>query len=174
MKTAEWLTVMALILGPILALLAQRALDSLRETRKRRVGLFFTLLTTRMSPLAPNHVQALNSIDVIFTREADRPIREVWAKVRGQMNLDPDKTPRWGETLNDLKCELLQEMGRSLGFEYSVSYLKQAGYVPKHYTDLEQDQLLIRQHLVKALTPDGIRVVVTEYRQEPYPEKDSS
>ncbi len=160
MRTADWLTIAAIILGPILALLAQRVLDSLRETRKRRVGLFFTLLTTRMSPLAPNHVQALNSIDVIFTRAVDRPIREAWAKVRGQMSLDPEKTPGWIERLNDLKCDLLLEMGRALNFEYSVDYLKQAGYVPRHYTDLESDQLLIRQHLVKALTPDGIKVVV--------------
>jgi hypothetical protein len=76
MRTADWLTIAAIMLGPILALGAQRVLDSLRETHKRRVGLFFTLLTTRMSPLAPNHVQALNSIDVIFDRAVDRPIRE--------------------------------------------------------------------------------------------------
>ena len=171
MKTAEWLTIAAIIVGPILALGAQRALDHLRETHKRRVGLFFTLLTTRMSPLAQAHVQALNSIDVIFTRAVDRPIREAWAKVRDQMSLDPEKTPRWFERLNDLKCDLLQVMGSALGFEFTVDYLKQAGYVPRHYTDLEQDQLLIRQHLVKVLTPDGVKVVVTEYKDQPRPDE---
>lgn len=174
MKTAEWLTIAAIILGPILALGAQRVLDNMRENGKRRVGLFFTLLTTRMNPLAQAHVQALNSIDLIFRKENDRPIREAWAKVRDQMYLDAPNIPRWAERLNDLKCDLLQVMGGALGFEFTVDYLKQAGYVPKHYTDMEQDQLLIRQQLVKVLTEDGIKVVVTQYADQLRPVKDSS
>jgi len=46
--------------------------------------------------------------------------------------------------------------------------------VHRGYTDLEQDQLIIRQHLVKVLTEDGIKVVVTQYSDPPRPEKDSS
>ena len=34
MKLSDWLTIAAIILGPILALFAQRALDTLRETQK--------------------------------------------------------------------------------------------------------------------------------------------
>lgn len=173
MTTADWLTIIAIILGPILALFAQRALDSLRETRKRRVGLFFTLLTTRASPLAQAHVQALNSIDVVFIKDKDRPIREAWQRVREQMNLDPAR-PDWSERLHDLKCDLLQVMGGALGFDFGVNYLKREGYLPRHYTDLEQDQLIIRERLVKVLTDNGVRVVVTEYKQEPLPKKDSS
>lgn len=127
-----------------------------------------------MSPLAQTHVQALNSIAVVFAKDSDRAIRDAWSKVRDQMALDADKTPRWAERLLDLKCDLLQVMGSTLGFEFTVDYLKQAGYVPRHYTDLEQDQLIIRQHLVKVLTEDGIKVVVTQYSDPPRPEKDSS
>jgi hypothetical protein len=107
MTRAESLTIVAIVVGPILALGAQRVLDRIREKKKRRMDIFLTLMTTRASPLAPNHIQALNSIDVIF--------------------------------------------------------------LPKHFTDLEQDQLLARQRLLKVVTDDGIKVVVM---QESPPKKD--
>jgi hypothetical protein len=62
----EWLTVAAIVLGPILALFAQRVLDRLREQQKQRVNLFMTLMSTRAAFLSPVHVQALNSIVVVF------------------------------------------------------------------------------------------------------------
>jgi hypothetical protein len=172
MTRYEWLTITAIVLGPILALFAQRVLDTLRETKKRRVGLFFTLLTTRASPLAQAHVQALNSIDIVFAKDGDRPIRDAWQRVREQMSLDPTR-PDWFDRLNDLKCDLLQVMGGAVGFDFTVDYLKRQGYLPKHYTDMEQDQLVIRQRMAKALTDDGIKVVVTDYARPPKPPKDN-
>jgi hypothetical protein len=66
----EWITVAAIVLGPILALLSQRLLDRVREKKDRRVRLFFTLMSTRATPLAPDHINALNSIDVVFETNA--------------------------------------------------------------------------------------------------------
>src|SRR5712692_8029594 len=85
----EWLTVGAIILGPVLALLAQRVLDFIREKKKQRVDLFLTLMSTRMAPLAPAHVQALNSIDVVFNRRGDRKIREAWRNVLAKIRVAP-------------------------------------------------------------------------------------
>ena len=68
----DWITVLAIVVGPILALLAQRALDSLRE-EKRRQKLYFTLMSTRAAWLSNEHVQALNSIDIVFAGYSENP-----------------------------------------------------------------------------------------------------
>ena len=62
----DWLTVIALLAGPILALLTQRVLDRLRERDKQRKQLYFTLMSTRAQWLSAPHLQALNSIDIVF------------------------------------------------------------------------------------------------------------
>jgi hypothetical protein len=157
--------------GPILALGAQRVLDRIREKKKRRMDIFLTLMTTRASPLAPNHIQALNSIDVIFKRGwpwRDRQIRDAWHKTLAQMSTDPSQAG-WGERVNDLKLDLYTAMGRAVGYRYTIDYLRRQVYLPKHFTDLEQDQLLARQRLLKVVTDDGIKVVVM---QESPPKKD--
>jgi hypothetical protein len=162
MTRAESLTIVAIIAGPILALGAQRVLDRIREKKKRRVDVFLTLMSTRASQLAPAHIQALNSIDVIFKRRwRDRSIRDAWHKVLEQVSSDVTKEG-WSERVNDLKVDLYQAMGRRVGYNFSIDYLKRQVYLPKHYTDLEQDQLILRQRMVKVVTDDGIKVVVIQ------------
>ena len=167
MTRAEWLTIAAIIVGPVLALGAQRVLDRLREKKKRRVDLYLTLMSTRASPLAPAHVQALNSIDVVFNRSwpwRDKTVRDAWHKVLEQVNVAfDDANPRdWTERLHDRKVDLYQAMGKRVGYNFGTDYLKREMYLPKLYTDLEQDQLILRQRLVRVVTDDGIKVVVVQ------------
>src|ERR1700675_3057784 len=81
----DWLTVAAIVLGPFLALFAQRALDRIREKQNQRLLLYVTLMATRATFLAPEHVRALNSIDVVFDRKRDGYIKEAWQKVLGHV-----------------------------------------------------------------------------------------
>jgi len=75
----EYLTVAALILfGPVFALFSQRALDWFRERADRKKKLYFTLMRTRAVFFSDEHVQALNSIDVVFAKE--KSIRDLWKK----------------------------------------------------------------------------------------------
>ena len=48
----QWITIAAIIVGPVLALFAQRVLDNIRETKKRKHALFHALLTSRGTPLS--------------------------------------------------------------------------------------------------------------------------
>lgn len=94
----DWLTVAAIVLGPVLALFAQRVLDRIREKKKQRVGLYLALMSTRAQPLVPAHVQALNSIDVVFNRRwRDRAIRNALATVAGSRG-DPRQKAGVGRT----------------------------------------------------------------------------
>ena len=62
----EILGLLAVLLSPLIALQVSDRLQQSRERRQRKVHVFRTLMATRAAALAPDHVQALNVIDVEF------------------------------------------------------------------------------------------------------------
>jgi uncharacterized protein DUF6680 len=119
-------------------------------------------MATRATPLAPTHVNALNSIDSVFHRRRDRKVREAWEKALQHINVATDAAnlpPGWIERLNDLKADLYQVMGKAIGYHYSLDYLKRQIYLPRHFTDADLANATIRLTLAKVLTPDGIKIV---------------
>jgi len=134
----EWLTLAAIVLGPALALFTQRMLDRIREKKERRVQIYLTLMRTRATPLALDHVNALNSIDVVFNGQRDRKIRAAWANILAHVNTDANQS-NWQERYNDLKVDLLREMGRRVGYDFSTDYLKRQFYHPALYGNMEAD-----------------------------------
>jgi hypothetical protein len=153
----EWITIAAIVLGPILALLTQRVIDRIREKRERRVQLFLTLMRTRATPLAPDHVNALNSIDVVFDGDRDQKIREAWRKPLSHAVADASQ-PTWQERYNDLKVELFREIGLLVGYSFDIDYFKRQVHYPKAFGDIEADAVRLRTSLTKALTEDGLKV----------------
>jgi len=133
-------------------------LDWLRERRSQRVQLFLTLMSTQASILAPAHVQALNSIDVVFSRRRDAAIRDAWRALLDHM-VTPMTNPGWADRATDLRVVLYQAMGAAVGYNYTVDYLKRRIYAPIAYAQTEQDWLKVRQTLLKVLTDDGIKIV---------------
>ena len=67
MKLYELLTIVAIIIGPILAVQAEKFLQRNRDNRYRRLNIFKTLMATRGSSLSFSHVEALNRIDLEFS-----------------------------------------------------------------------------------------------------------
>jgi len=50
MKTSDWITVLAIVCGPILAVQAQKWIEALREDKNRRLNTFKGLMATRGAP----------------------------------------------------------------------------------------------------------------------------
>jgi hypothetical protein len=65
-KTGDLAIVIATLLGPILAVQAQKWIERSRERQQRRVAVFRVLMTTRAALLSPAHVEALNIVPVEF------------------------------------------------------------------------------------------------------------
>jgi len=157
----EWITVAAIVLGPILALWFQRILDKIRERSEQRRRVFFTLMSTRATPLSAEHINALNSISVVYNRKRERKIREAWNQLLGQLNSDAN-TPGWQERVNDLKVDLLREIAATVGFNFfTTDSLKRESYYPKYYLDMEIENSKIRQALVNILSDKGLKVTVS-------------
>ena len=76
----EWLTIFAILLGPILAVQTTRIVDIRRARRERRLHVYRVLMATRAASLSAAHVEALNSIDLEFngSQKADVAVVRSW------------------------------------------------------------------------------------------------
>jgi len=171
----DWITVAAIVLGPILALLAQRGLDSLREKQKRRFNVYVTAMSHRATWLHPDSLRALNSIDTIFDKKGDKPLRDAWAEVLAHVNnpsvqgAPEGELDAWNNRLWDRRIDLYQALGNAVGHKHTIDYLKNHFYAPRLHVDVELEQTQIRQRLAKAITDEGLKVVVTEAPAPPLP-----
>jgi hypothetical protein len=79
-KIESWLTILAIVLGPLLAFEVQRRRDNRRERRQRKLEISRKLMMTLKAPLAPVHVDAINSIQVEFyaKKGPDKKVIDAW------------------------------------------------------------------------------------------------
>jgi hypothetical protein len=158
----EWLTIAALILGPILALLAQRGLDWLREKEERQKKLYFTMMATRAQWLSNEHVQAVNSIDVVFATHKN--IRDLWKKCLDHVAKD-ENLEGWADTLTDLRADLYQAIGNKLGYKYTTDYIKRGIYFPKQHSFVIENQNKLLLGMARAVEAGKLKVELCEPTQ---------
>jgi hypothetical protein len=150
--TSTLLSIAAVLLSPVIALQVQRWLDEQRSAKARKLQIFKTLMTYRGTPLAPNFVQALNTIDVEFTAESEseRAVRVAWKILLDHfLNYSASSNPV--EKTQALTASLLLAMGKSLGYEFDEVYLKKGAYYPELHLNMEQDLHSIRRGFVELL-----------------------
>ncbi len=160
----EWLTITAIIAGPILALLAQRMLDWWRQRDKTRKSLYFKLMATRAMFNSPQHVEALNSIDVVFSN--DKSVRDLWKKALDHLATD-EMAPGWNDTLDTLRVDLYQEIGNKLGYKYTTDYIKRGIYFPTYHSNFVMNQNAIYGGLAKAIKDGELRVKLIDGEPPP-------
>ena len=155
----EYLTIAALIIGPVLALLTQRVLDWIREGENTKKKLYFTLMSTRFMVNTPEHVQALNSIDVVFDK--DENIRNLWRKCMAHLMTD-ETTPGWQDTLDTLRVDLYQAIGNKLGYNYTTEYIKKGIYFPTRHLNTLSYQARLLEGLAAAVDGGLLKVKLAE------------
>ena len=73
---------------------------------------------------------------------------------------DGTPTPGWRERYFDLKVDLFQAMAAVVGYEFSGDDLKRQVYMPKGHGQAEEEGMLIRQALAKALAGDALKIKI--------------
>jgi hypothetical protein len=152
-KLEEWLTIAAITLGPLLAFGVQHWRDRLREDLNRKRKVFHQLILTLKVPMAPAHVDAINSVPLEFYSHPDTV--RAWRLYTSHLNnksMLKNNSQGWGEKKFELLIDLVYEMARTLGYDHiDKATLRDNLYVPQGYEDTEEQFRQIRAALLQVL-----------------------
>jgi hypothetical protein len=97
MTIADWIMVIAVLVGPVIAVQLTRYLDNTREIRGRKLQVFKTLMATHGYITSWDHVVALNRIDLEFDRnnKREKPVIEAWKAYLDHLNAKEIPAEQW-------------------------------------------------------------------------------
>jgi hypothetical protein len=178
MNVSDWMLITATILGPILAVQAQKWIERATESRRRRRWIFDTIMSNRATRLADENIRALNAIDLeyrpgIIPSKKDRAVVSAWRSLFGELtqglrNAGPDADAptvnAWDDRCRELYVRLESAMSAALGFKFTDEELRRGIYYPRGHVEREATQTAILQNLKKLLageTAINTKVIVT-------------
>lgn len=154
----------ATILGPILAVQAQKFLERATERRRNKILIFRILMTTRATRLSTDHVRALNSIDLDFgpgrfgfQSNSDKRVVLAWKELLDEFsNSPPEGAPpehfaTWIQRRDEAFLDLIFEMSRAVGYNFDKVYLRRSIYHPRGHAEIEETQSRIQVALKRIL-----------------------
>ena len=169
MDISNIVMILAVILGPILAVQTQKYIELIQETEKRKLHIFRTLMSTRATKLSQDHVAALNMIDIEFygkkyfgkrnQSEDERKVTNAWKLYNDHLNNNsPYGNPDiWNEEVDKLFNALIYSMAKHLNYDFDEVQLKRDCYRPMGHESIEKSQLRIIQGLAEVL--DGEKAI---------------
>jgi hypothetical protein len=133
-------------------------------------------MATRNATMAPEHVKALNVVEVLFhtANEQDRKVVDVWRIYLAHLNNHQYPKDTWQTRRAELLVELLYEMGIAVGYSFEKSHINAGTYYPGGYVETELDQLEIRKLFLEVLRgqrplPMRAEVYATQPSPQPTP-----
>jgi len=156
---SDWVMILAVFLGPIVAVQLTEYLDAKKEKRQRKMDIFKTLMSTRSYSTSWDHVMTLNRIDLEFevSHPKEKAVVEAWKQY---LDLLGDKTisgEQWSAKKVELLVELLHKMALVLDYDFDKTHIKNSSYSPVAHGDMENQQAKIREGIIDIL--EGKRVV---------------
>ena len=169
MTLSNVLIILATALSPLIAVQVTRFLASQNEVRERKLWIFKTLMATRAHSISPMHVEALNRIDLEFSprNRKEKAILDIWAQYLDHLSNDKLSVEAWVEKRTDLLIDLLFSMGKSLGYDFNKTQIKNGTYSPVAHGRLENEQEQVRQLILELL--NGTRSLPMHVTSSPTP-----
>ncbi|MBT9331483.1 DUF6680 family protein [Paracidobacterium acidisoli] len=151
MKLTDILTILALIIGPIMALAIQRELDKRREKDKRQREVFRAIWATRQFPARLNyrHVEALNMIGLEF--EDDSQVIEAWKEYLDYLNRKEPATEKQ-QFYNERNAKfnaLIFALSRSLRYKFTRLEIEKLAYSPVAHGTWAEQETILRKGVVR-------------------------
>lgn len=166
MTVTDWLMIVAIFLGPIVAVRLTRYLDNQKEIKERKVDIFKTLMATRAYTVSWLHVEALNRIDLEFDKDQEKEVIEAWKQYHDLLKDTITPIEQWEIKRVDFLVELLHKMAIVLGYDFDKTHIKNSSYSPRAHGDTEIQDAALRKGLIEIL--EGRRPVlmsIIDWRQ---------
>ncbi len=156
--------VIVTLVSPCIAIQVERWIERSKEQKRRKIHIFETLMATRAARTSPNHVMALNAIDLAFNpgTPKEKHVLEAWRIYFDHLSNTPDATKdpdtykqrqeTWNQKNEDLFVALLKALSDCLDYQFDEVQLRRGVYYPVAHGEADAAQWLIRDGLVKLLT----------------------
>jgi hypothetical protein len=147
LKIVEWLTIFAILIGPIIAVLTQLAIQKRQRVRDQKLWVYSTLMSYRATWAAADFVRAINFVDVVFfDYKAIRDKRKaIMDHIKATTKPDGTLEPVDWNRAEDLFAELLDLMGKQLGYAFEHTQIKQTAYYPVAHEKLDRTAIELRE-----------------------------
>ncbi len=169
-------TIVAIIVGPILAVLVTRFIDDQRAAKARRMDIFRTLMRTRKMPIHFEHVGALNLVEIEFAKQS--AVIQAWRNYfaslveRHPETASQDEKNAFAKKRDSLLTKLIHEIAKSLKFEVEQLDILEGNYIPQGWNDDDWEQRMVRRGLIEVLQgrrPLNIQPFAEQNQNSPYP-----
>ncbi len=174
MTTFNWIhililiaTIAAIIVGPIWAVKITRRLDREHERKNQKFEVLRGLMKTRRLQLHPDHVGALNLIQLEFYE--NEPVISRYRTYIEHLHMSAptnDETESFFDARHALFVELLRSVAHEMDYTFDKLDLDRLGYTPRGW---ETDELRNRanSHLLNELLQGKRALPVTEMKAAP-------
>ena len=169
MTINDFLTLVALIIIPIVAVVIAQWLQNRSEKRKDKMQIFKTLMTSRIYGWTPDSVNALNIIDIVFSD--DEKVRAAWKDLNDKYRVtNPDQQHL--KKIENAQYKLLEAMANSLGYKDKITWETiQNPYMPVGMKQQIETQKIMQQAYFNAI--NSVSQYVQNQKQNPDVDKSS-
>lgn len=147
-------TIVAIVAGPIAAVMVTRWGDNQRDARRRKTEVLSTLMRTRPMRLSFDHVGALNLIQLEFY--GIEQIQSAYSHYRAHLNQEYPKEATaqrlFDEDRGDRFIELLYQIAKHLGYGFDKRDLEKLSYGPLGWENDENAVRMLRAMSMDLLT----------------------
>jgi len=170
MNIQDWVMIVAVLSGPLIAVQLTRYLDNKKEIRDRKLQIFKTLMASRANNISMYHVEALNRIDLEFNSnsKSEKNVISAWKEYHDLLANKELSPEQWNIKRIDLLVELLFKMSLVLGYEFDKIHIKNSAYSPMAHGNIENQLSDIREGFVEIL--DGKRSLPIQIIRSPSPQ----
>lgn len=146
-------TIVAVFVGPIAAVLVTRYIDNIRLKQTRRMDVFRTLMRTRRMRLSPDHVGALNLVEIEFCGEKAviESWKGYWTSLRQPLPADANRQQQFLRGQESILTKLLDAIAKTLRFNIEQMEILEGGYVPQGWVDDDQNLRIMRALILEIL-----------------------
>ncbi|MCX7237257.1 DUF6680 family protein [Polynucleobacter sp.] len=176
MTNGDWAIVFATLMGPVLAVQAQKWIESLRKSSDAKDAIFKSLMATRGARLSPEHVRALNMIDLTFygkglsgRTKMEQDVLDAWKEYLDHLYepLSEDETQMRVALAHreELITNLLSAIATERGLKFDRVQLKKGSYMPIGFEQQDQQQKALLENAVKVFKGENAIKVVNSTQE---------
>lgn len=154
----DWIAtvnLLAIILGPILAVIITRLMDNRSAERARQYQVFRDLMRTRAAKISPAHVEALNLVEIEF--QGISKVRDAWQRYLENLSAtvpaDSAAQSNFFLRRDQLFIKLVQEVANGAGLKsVDITDAITNNYYPMGWNNEQQEQEQARRLLIAVMS----------------------